>query len=95
MVNLLFRESDQVRPRRPLKKSGKNEVTEKKGIASLGGIRTLNACVSGPNRYTNWATDEVVILEGPIHTIYVLGIIFRGCPWPHLVTFGKNRFSNQ
>ena len=73
----------------------KIEVTEKKRIASLGGIRTLNACVSGPNRYTNWATDEVVILEGPIHTIYVLGIIFRGCPWPHLVTLGKNRFSNQ
>ena len=53
MVNLLFRESDQVRPRRPLKKMEKNEVTEKKSIASLGGIRTLNAYGSGPNRYTN------------------------------------------
>ena len=90
MVNLVFRESDQVRPRRPLKKSGKNEVTEKKSIASLGGIRTLNAWVSGPNRYTNWATDEGADLEMPNHTIYVLGMIFRGCPWPHLVTFAEN-----
>ena len=39
----------------------KNEVIEKKSIGSQGGIRTLNACVSGPNRFTNWATEDVVI----------------------------------
>ena len=53
------------------------KVDEKKWWSSLSGIRTRNAYVSGPNRYTNWAIEKVVILERPIHIIYVLYYIFE------------------
>ena len=50
---------------------------EKKWWSSLSGIRTCDACFSGPNRYTNWAIEKVVITERPIHIIYVLYYIFE------------------
>ena len=71
----VFEKSDQARPRRPLKKMEKNEVTEKKRIASLGGIRTLNACISSPNRFTNWATEDVVISESSF-IIFIFWVSF-------------------
>ena len=75
LLGTVFAKSDQVRPRRHFKKIQKFEVREKNSIDSLGGIRTLNACDSGPNRFTNWATDDVVISESSF-IIFIFWVSF-------------------
>jgi len=79
-----FEKKFQGRPRKVLKKLEKIEVIQKKSIPALSGAWTLNAWIRGPNCSTNHTIWAIVIEEPWMHTIYVLYINFRGCPWPAL-----------